>query len=235
MPPLLDPRSFSTYILPPLPFRRRQSSTASTPSLSNSPTSPASASPPSPSYLHGATNTIQCSRCRADLAYTSQIISKGFTGRHGRAYLVAPPARTSPFAPAPPAAATDAPPGLPNTYEHRAVPRSLVTGAHVVSDIACARCHNVLGWRYVAAEEPAQRYKVGKYIVETKRTTVGACWDRPAEKPGEVWGGEDDGSCGGGDEEAAFDSQDEEECDALFAGEWSGEWARQRRARRAGG
>ncbi|KAF2267438.1 yippee-like protein, partial [Lojkania enalia] len=86
-----------------------------------------------------------CHKCLTDLIPTTSIISKGFTGRHGRAYL------------------------LPNTYAHKPVPRQLVTGAHTVSDISCRNCGSVLGWKYVDAEEESQRYKVGKFILETKR------------------------------------------------------------------
>ncbi|ORY15967.1 Yippee/Mis18, partial [Clohesyomyces aquaticus] len=105
-----------------------------------------------------------CHKCLTDLIPTSSIISKGFTGRHGRAYLVAPPA--------PSYGLLDAglPAGdLPNTVTQKPVPRQLVTGAHTVSDIKCRGCETVLGWKYVAAEEESQRYKVGKFILETRR------------------------------------------------------------------
>ncbi len=71
-----------------------------------------------------------------------------------------------------------------------------------MSDISCVVCGAMLGWKYVDAEEEAQRYKVGKFILETKRVLRGVCWD---------------------------DSQDEDECEDLFAGVWSPALARKRR------
>lgn len=151
---LSAPAVFQTYLLPSIPFRRRQSSgsnssfvsysarhssfgspaSAATPPTPASPheaqffdssssssnpnasgtayhfqataspgslwsrhdshdsavSGPYAFSPLRPSYLSGHTSHISCAKCHADFALTSQIISKGFTGRHGRAYLVAP-------------------------------------------------------------------------------------------------------------------------------------------------
>ncbi|KAF2878043.1 yippee zinc-binding/DNA-binding /Mis18, centromere assembly-domain-containing protein [Massariosphaeria phaeospora] len=208
------PISFPLYLFPPIPFlhRRRRSSAISTstastgtPSPNNSPpTHPTSFLPPS------STSHLHCCKCLADLIPTSSIVSKGFTGRHGRAYLVSPP--------------TLLPPGdLPNTHTHKSVPRQLVTGAHTVSDISCRNCGSVLGWKYVGAEEESQRYKVGKFILETKRVVRGAGWEGYAEHT------EDTGENGLRDEDVEFDSQDEDECEDLFSGIWSPALARRRR------
>ena len=42
----------------------------------------------------------------------------------------------------------------------------LVTGMHVVADIVCIECHDLLGWKYKEANEESQKYKVGHYILE---------------------------------------------------------------------
>lgn len=134
---------------------------------------------------------------------------------------------------------------LPNTHAHKAVPRQLVTGAHTVSDISCAQCGSVLGWKYVAAEEEGQRYKVGKFILETRRVSRGVSWendeieegdeDRHAEELGMVrrsasqTGKESTAK----DDQIEFDSQDEDECEDLFAGIWSPSLARRRRKNRS--
>ncbi|KAI7096561.1 hypothetical protein KC340_g14560 [Hortaea werneckii] len=252
---------FPIYLVPSLPFRRRQSSTDSN---ATSATSTSSSSPPTTdSFLTGHASHLRCARCAADLALSSQIISKGFTGRHGRAYLVAPSA--SAISAAPPLnlhtakAKNAALPNLPNTYTHKPVPRQLVTGAHTVGDISCAQCGSVLGWKYVAAEEEAQRYKVGKFILETKRVCRSSTWEN-----------EDDGGGGGGmadvaaeglqrrrdsvdyrqqrrrrslygvhppdevsrpfpEDDVEFDSQDEDECEDLFLGVWTPQLAAKRR------
>lgn len=187
---------------------------------------------------------------------TSQIISKGFTGRHGRAYLVAPPDPYPYYGDGTPGAycgefgMQECPRGennLPNTHTHKPVPRQLVTGAHTVSDISCALCGAVLGWKYVAADEESQKYKVGKFILETKRVCRGVCWENEdaADDDNHVNGGarllkdnrnmmEDAASAatagvGDKDAEIEFDSQDEDECEDLFAGVWSPALARKRR------
>ncbi|KAF2244862.1 yippee-domain-containing protein [Trematosphaeria pertusa] len=219
------PTPFPLYLLPSIPFRRRRSS-----ALSTSTTSSPSSSPPSKptSFLSAApTSHLRCSKCLTDLIPTSSIISKGFTGRHGRAYLVSPPptAALYPRGSLPPneLGAAD----LPNTLTHKPVPRQLVTGAHTVSDISCRTCGSVLGWKYVEAEEESQRYKVGKFILETKRVVRGTGW----EFDGDVDGGESEGKTAR-DEEVEFDSQDEDECEDLFSGIWSAQLARRRRKNR---
>lgn len=126
-------------------------------------------------------------------------------------------------------ARNDALPNLPNTYTHKPVPRQLVTGAHTVSDISCAQCGSVLGWKYVAAEEEAQRYKVGKFILETKRVCRNSCWEAEEEN-----GGVTSRSTGMNivetlDKDVEFDSQDEDECEDLFMGMWNPQTAARRR------
>lgn len=76
------------------------------------------------------------------------------------------------------------------------------------------------------AEEEGQRYKIGKFILETKRVT----------KSNHDWEDEDEASLeeqggvkGKSDGDIEFDSQDEDECEDLFSGIWSPELARRRR------
>ncbi|KAK4982314.1 hypothetical protein LTR66_009340 [Elasticomyces elasticus] len=221
------PALFPTYLLPSLPFRP---------------------------YLTTSSSQLRCMRCSADLAYTTQIISKGFTGRHGRSYLVSPSTASvsstyNPSATYPPPsslkAKNDALPNLPNTFTHKPVPRTLVTGAHVVSDVSCAHCGAVLGWKYVDAEEEAQKYKIGKFILETKRVCSSTWWEGDEEDDGAAWatGGATMRSQGpvtartmtAAEETVEFDSQDEDECEDLFAGVWTPELAvRRQRAKRFG-
>ncbi|KAJ9612833.1 uncharacterized protein PV06_07284 [Exophiala oligosperma] len=259
--------AFPTYLFPSVPFRRRKSRQASTDSdvsvesavstvttiLSSTSSNPfpryptptpipaASASsviiPPDDKFLNGHTSHIQCAKCSTDLCLTSQIISKGFTGRHGRAFLVQ--GTTSHIHTTASA--------LPNTYQSKAIPRNLVTGQHVVSDINCAICRSILGWKYVEASEESQKYKVGKFILETKRIRIGVSWEqeeespptnqaydeilplpprdlkRLVEKPSVQRQSSDD---------LEFDSQDEDECEDLFAGVWSPQLATKRRQRK---
>jgi len=47
--------------------------------------------------------------------------------------------------------------------------RVLLTGLHTVQDAYCAACDDRLGWRYVKASAPSQRYKEGCFILEKAR------------------------------------------------------------------
>lgn len=223
------PSGFPFYLFPSIPFRRRDP----TPAAGNGEGAKASGE----KYLDGHLSYLRCNRCASDLCLTSQIISKGFTGRHGRAYLVSPTSSTSAVSMT---ATSSSSSSLPNTITHTPVPRQLVTGAHTVCDISCFYCGTVLGWKYVGAEEESQRYKVGKFILETKRISVVSCWEKiPSSDASEPSSTEQLGSGAPSQlnappsEGVEFDSQDEDECEDLFAGVWSPELAsRRRRGRR---
>jgi len=234
------PALFPTYLVSSLKFRRRKSSTDSNASNasadSNAAITPTIYSPGDfpRTYLNGHSSRLRCSRCLSDLAHAEQVVSKGFTGRHGRAFLVSPTLSAitlDPIWAVTPKAKNDALPNLPNTYTHKPVPRQLVTGAHTVSDISCAQCGSVLGWKYVAAEEESQKYKVGKFILETKRVCRTGCWEDDSddidppnqihEYSQQLLRSEED--------EVEFDSQDDEECEDLFMGIWTPQSAAKRR------
>lgn len=188
-------------------------------------------SDPAEKYLDGHVSYLRCAGCASHLCLTSQIISKGFTGRHGRAYLVS----AEPVASAVSISASSSPTAsLPNTILEHPAPRQLVTGAHTVSDVSCTFCGTVIGWKYVAAEEESQRYKVGKFILETKMITASSCWESP---PNLNRATSEQHSINGferGSVEPEFDSQDEDECEDLFAGIWSPGLASRRRSRKIG-
>ncbi|KAK4104403.1 yippee-domain-containing protein [Parathielavia hyrcaniae] len=279
--------SFPVYLLPSLriPFRRRgiyelpppsgsgePSSPGSTaPSLSTSPTSPISPSTPPRRLSRAQPPTLRCTSCSTDLALLSQIVSKGFTGRHGRAYLVSPPPPPLPDSSASLSSTgakrhtdstnTDINGGahkdLVNIRVGRSETRRLVTGAHVVADIYCLGCGAVLGWKYLDTAEPAQRYKVGMFILETRRVVGFRCWEDvdvegldmdnmgldghyEVGAPGRgSWGydGNKKARDEGDDEEdgvVVFDSEDEDECEDMFAGVWDAQVVARRRKSRTG-
>lgn len=87
----------------------------------------------------------------------------------------------------------------------------------------------MLGWKYVEAEEESQRYKVGKFILETKRVVRGTDWGCGEEE------GLEEAGAGEERDEIEFDSQDEDECEDLFSGIWSSQLAGRRRKNRAFG
>ncbi|KAK9436363.1 glutamate carboxypeptidase [Metarhizium brunneum] len=165
-----------------------------------------------------APDTLRCMTCSTDLALTSQIISKGFTGRYGRAFLVAPPP--------PPADNTT----LLNIRIGRSEDRQLVTGWHVVADICCATCTRKLGWKYVDATEPSQKYKVGKYILETERVMSHRSWEDYNVQDLGFIGREGRDVEGRSSDEIVFDSDDDEECEDIFAGTWDAATVAKRRS-----
>ena len=184
-------------------------------------------------------DTLRCGTCSADLAFGAQIVSKGFTGRYGRAYLVSPPPRPPVTARAP--TSTSSGTDLVNIRVGRPESRQLVTGAHVVADISCLVCAAKLGWKYVDAKEQSQKYKVGKFILETQRVVGFRRWEdvddgtllpevahldvgRPA--PGDRRASKDE------EEPVEFDSDDEDECEDIFAGTWDAQAVAERRGHR---
>ncbi|KAI9840469.1 MAG: hypothetical protein M1838_004052 [Thelocarpon superellum] len=218
------PFLFPQFLLPVIPFRRRQDSSSSGSSDSSTSSNAGRSKPDArPPFLSGHVSYLRCARCSADLCLTTQVISKGFTGRHGRAYLVSSSTTASAIS----ASATASAPtsSLPNTHTHKAVPRQLVTGAHTVSDISCLFCGTILGWKYVAAEDEAQRYKVGKFILETRKIRAAHFWEGEEHRMPPVALGLPDPE----EDETQFDSQDEDECEDLFAGVWSPALALKRR------
>ncbi|KAJ9141717.1 hypothetical protein NKR23_g7678 [Pleurostoma richardsiae] len=216
-----------------------------------------------------APDTLRCNTCAADLAFGAQIVSKGFTGRHGRAYLVSAPSAIatpscppSPGSQSPLASSSDGYVNLINIKVGRNENRQLVTGQHVVADISCAICGAKVGWKYVDAREPAQKYKVGKFILETERVVSYRSWEDTTRPPGSPTrhfyspipfqrdGNGRKPSCGSVVEETSeiggrpslnsedendiviFDSEDEDECEDIFAGTWDAKQVAKRRSRK---
>lgn len=86
-----------------------------------------------------------CRGCVAHLTRGSELVSKDFRGRSGKAYLFNE---------------------VTNTFCGAPEDRMLITGLHTIADVFCINCSKSLGWKYVHAFEERQRYKVGKVILE---------------------------------------------------------------------
>ncbi|GAB4826166.1 hypothetical protein Ancab_009033 [Ancistrocladus abbreviatus] len=86
-----------------------------------------------------------CCKCRNNVSFHDDIISKSFQGRHGRAFLFS---------------------HAMNVVIGPREDRQLMTGLHTVADIHCGDCNEVLGWKYLRAYEASQKYKEGKFIFE---------------------------------------------------------------------
>ncbi|XP_057801267.1 protein yippee-like isoform X2 [Salvia miltiorrhiza] len=86
-------------------------------------------------------NKYTCKHCQTHLALVEDIVSKSFHCRHGKAYLF-------------------------DKVVGEQEERMMMTGMHTVVDIFCVGCGSIVGWKYEAAHEKSQKYKVGKYILE---------------------------------------------------------------------
>ncbi|KAF2484237.1 Yippee/Mis18 [Neohortaea acidophila] len=86
-----------------------------------------------------------CKTCKTHLADHDEIISRNFRGQHGKAFLFN---------------------SVVNIAEGPAGERNMTTGKHVVRDISCRQCREVVGWKYDRAFESSEKYKEGKFILE---------------------------------------------------------------------
>lgn len=102
-----------------------------------------------------------------------------------------------------------------------------MTGWHTVADITCGTCASKLGWKYVDAKEQAQKYKVGKYILEMERVVTHRSWEDAKDDDAIVVEQAEQNK----DDEVVFDSEDEDECEDVFAGTWDPEAVVRRRKR----
>ncbi|KAI6796194.1 hypothetical protein KC364_g16914, partial [Hortaea werneckii] len=95
-------------------------------------------------YLN-AKRIYGCKTCKTHLADHDEIIIRNFRGQHGKAYLFN---------------------AVVNTISGEAGERNMTTGRHIVRDVACRQCKEVVGWKYDRAYEPSEKYKEGKFILE---------------------------------------------------------------------
>ena len=55
-----------------------------------------------------------------------------------------------------------------NVRQDEAAERNMTTGRHIVRDIICKQCGDVVGWKYDKAYEQSEKYKEGKFILESE-------------------------------------------------------------------
>ncbi|XP_078495591.1 protein yippee-like 5 [Ciona intestinalis] len=93
----------------------------------------------------GGSRLFSCARCDTSLTNRSELISTRFTGATGRAFLFNK---------------------VVNLIYSDVQDRVMLTGRHMVRDVACKNCNEKLGWMYEYATEESQRYKEGRIILE---------------------------------------------------------------------
>lgn len=96
-----------------------------------------------------------CSKCSAVIALQDEMISKSFTGRDGRGFLMH---------------------SATNVKLGRREDRALQTGVHTVADVYCMGCNDRLGWYYHKAADYSQKYKEGKFLLERERLVKENNW-----------------------------------------------------------
>lgn len=79
------------------------------------------------------------------------IIKQNFRGQHGKAYLFN---------------------FVVNVNDSEPSERNMTTGRHVVRDISCRGCGEIVGWKYDKAYEASEKYKEGKFILEAELLNV---------------------------------------------------------------
>lgn len=85
--------------------------------------------------------------CKTHLADFDDIISRNFRGQHGKAFLFGT---------------------VVNIKQADAMERNMTTGRHIVRDIKCKQCDETVGWKYDKAYEASEKYKEGKFILESE-------------------------------------------------------------------
>nr|CCA18264.1 conserved hypothetical protein [Albugo laibachii Nc14] len=110
-----------------------------------------SSSPPHIRHIYAEVHLSECMRpfrcamCASVVADRDDVISKTFFGQTGKAYLMN---------------------NMHNFCMGSSRNRYLMTGLHTICDVHCSCCSALLGWKYLKAREPSQRYKEGKFIME---------------------------------------------------------------------
>jgi len=99
--------------------------------------------------------SFYCSNCSAVIALKDELISKSFSGRDGRGYLMH---------------------SAVNVRMGNKEDRPLLTGVHTVADVFCVGCSDRLGWYYHKASDQSQKYKEGKYLLERERLVKDNAW-----------------------------------------------------------
>ncbi|XP_030460294.1 protein yippee-like At4g27745 [Syzygium oleosum] len=91
---------------------------------------------------------FSCRNCRNPVALADDILSRKFRVKSGPAYMFT---------------------NATNVVIARAQDRELLTGAFSVADIYCSNCHEGMGWKYVRAYDPKQKYKEGRFIIDLSK------------------------------------------------------------------
>ncbi|KAL9298011.1 hypothetical protein ACSQ67_023907 [Phaseolus vulgaris] len=92
-----------------------------------------------------------CKSCKTHLALADDLISRAFYCQRGKAYLFN---------------------NVVNFTIGVLEERMMLSGLHTVADIFCCCCGQIVGWKYESAHERSQKYKEGKFVLESRGRIV---------------------------------------------------------------
>ncbi|KAF3442012.1 hypothetical protein FNV43_RR15928 [Rhamnella rubrinervis] len=92
--------------------------------------------------------SYRCKFCKTQLALVDDLVSRGFHCRRGKAYLFN---------------------NAVNISVGASEERMMLSGLHMVADIFCCSCGQIVGWKYEVAQDKSQKYKEGKFVLERDR------------------------------------------------------------------
>ncbi|KAL5564330.1 hypothetical protein UlMin_028450 [Ulmus minor] len=92
--------------------------------------------------------SYRCKFCKTHLALADDLVSRAFHCRRGKAYLFNKAVNITYGA-----------------FEER----TMLSGLHIVADIFCCFCGQIVGWKYESAHARSQKYKEGKFVLERGR------------------------------------------------------------------
>ncbi|TKY68769.1 yippee protein [Spatholobus suberectus] len=99
--------------------------------------------------IHGDPSaTYRCKNCQNPIVFRGELLAKNYLAKTGRALMFSH-ARNIVIGPK--------------------QERSLITGAYAVAGIFCNNCGEELGWKYLQAYDARQKFKEGKFIIETAK------------------------------------------------------------------
>ncbi|KAL6123047.1 hypothetical protein ACLB2K_075570 [Fragaria x ananassa] len=88
---------------------------------------------------------FSCRNCKNPVALREDLLSKKFVAKSGAAYMFS---------------------HAMNVIVGQKEDKTLMTGVFSVAGIHCSNCGQELGWKYIRAYDPQQKFKEGRFIIE---------------------------------------------------------------------
>ncbi|KAL5743613.1 hypothetical protein ACOSQ2_026729 [Xanthoceras sorbifolium] len=89
-----------------------------------------------------------CRNCSTPLAFQDDLLSTSFMVASGKAYMFA---------------------HAMNIALGTREDKMMMTGSYTIANINCCKCGEELGWKYLTAHEPTQKYKEGNFVLENSK------------------------------------------------------------------